>query len=79
MSINLPEVTTVTTNVITSKSTETTLTIGYSEKIINSLNDVNIHLGNIEALGKLFLQLAILYITFKGLYFIVDNVFFSGV
>lgn len=77
MNTNLPEVTTAL--ITTSETTETTLTIGYSERVLNSLNDVNIHLGNIEALGKLFLQLAILYITFKGLYFVVDKVFFSGV
>lgn len=77
MDTNLSEVTNVLTT--TSDITETTLTIGYSENVVNSLNDISIHLGNIEVLMKLILQFMIIIVVFKGVYFIVDKVFFSGV
>lgn len=53
------------------------LVIGVSE-VNSKLTDVNIHLGNIEALGKLILQFMIIVFVFKFLYFIVDKVFFNG-
>lgn len=71
---NLPDITTVTTI----EPIETTLTIGYSEKIVNQIDDVNTHLGNIETILQLLLQLAIVVIVFKGLYFIIDKIFFGS-
>lgn len=71
---NLPDITTVTTI----EPIETTLTIGYSEKIVNQIDDVNTHLGNIETILQLLLQLAIVVIVFKGLYFIIDKIFFDS-
>lgn len=53
------------------------LVVGVSN-INTQLIDVNIHLGNIDALGKLILQFMIIIVVFKVLYFLVDKVFFNG-
>lgn len=75
--IGLKEIKDVTSTIGSSNNdVVNALTIGTSD-INSQLLDINIHLGNIEAIGRLLLQFMIVIVVFKGLYFILDKVFFN--
>ena len=63
------------TTIATSTSTDVTTTIGDS----GDLYEVNLHLSNIESIGRMILTLFVLVVTFRALYHLVDKVFFNGV